>query len=67
MPTGRPTDRSVQVEYDKVSISIPRSTYEKNGYKPEFDRLPVENEYGAAQERRWAMPKGPKGELRPAL
>ena len=51
MPTGRPTDRSVQVEYDKVSISIPRSTYEKNGYKPEFDRLPVENEYGAAQEK----------------
>jgi hypothetical protein len=36
MPTGlfRATDQSAQVEYDGVSIPIPRSTYEKNGYKP---------------------------------
>jgi hypothetical protein len=40
----RTTDQSVQVEYDKVSIPIPQSTYEKNGYKPDFDKLPLEDE-----------------------
>ena len=52
MPTGlfRTADQSVQVEYDKVSIPIPRSTYE-NGYKPDFDKLPLEDEYKAAQEK----------------
>ena len=29
----------------------PRSTYEKNGYKPDFDKLPLEDEYKAAQEK----------------
>jgi hypothetical protein len=53
MPTGlfRTTDQSAQVEYDSVSIPIPRSTYEKNGYKPDFDKLPLEDEYKAAQEK----------------
>jgi hypothetical protein len=53
MPTGLfgTTDQSVQVEYDKVSIPIPRSTYEKNGYKPDFDKLPLEEGYRAAQEK----------------
>ena len=44
-------DQSAQVEYDGVSIPIPRSTYEKNGYKPDFDKLPLEDEYKAAQEK----------------
>ena len=43
--------QSAQVEYDGVSIPIPRSTYEKNGYKPDFDKLPLEVEYKAAQEK----------------
>jgi len=47
----RITDQSVQVEYDKVSIPIPQSTYEKNGYKPDFDKLPLEGEYRAAREK----------------
>jgi hypothetical protein len=53
MPTGlfRTTDQSAQVEYDGVSIPIPRSTYEKNGYKPDFDKLPLEDEYKATQEK----------------
>jgi hypothetical protein len=36
MPTGlfKTPDQSAQVEYDGVSIPIPRSTYEKNGYSP---------------------------------
>ena len=46
-----PDYQSVQVEYDGVSIPIPRSTYEKNGYKPDFDKLPLEDEYKAAQEK----------------
>jgi hypothetical protein len=35
MPTGlfKTLDQSVQVDYDGVSIPIPRSTYENNGYK----------------------------------
>jgi hypothetical protein len=53
MPTGlfKTTDQSVQVDYEGVSIPIPRSTYEKNGYKPDLDKLPLENEYRAAQEQ----------------
>jgi hypothetical protein len=53
MPTGLfiTTDQSVQVEYDGVSIPIPRSTYEKKGYKPDFDKLPFEAEYRAAKEK----------------
>lgn len=48
MPTGlfRTTDQSVQVDYDGVSIPIPGSKYEKAGYKPDFDKLPFEDEYG---------------------
>jgi hypothetical protein len=52
MPTGlfKTTDQSVQVEYDDgVSIPIPGSTYENRGYKPDFDKLPLEEEYWAAQ------------------
>ena len=50
MPTGlfKTADQSVQVEYDGVSIPIPRSTYENRGYKPDFDKL--KDEYRAAQE-----------------
>ena len=51
MPTGlfKTPDQSAQVEYD--GVSIPRSTYEKNGYKADFDKLPLEDEYKAAQEK----------------
>jgi hypothetical protein len=53
MPTGlfKTSDQSVQVDYDGVSIPIPRSTYENNGYKPDFDNLPLEAEYMAAKEK----------------
>ena len=52
MPIGlfKTADQSVQVDYDGASIPIPRSTYEKNGYKPDFDKLPTEDEYNAAQD-----------------
>jgi len=62
MPTElfRTTDQSAQVEYDGVSIPIARSTYEKNGYKPDFDELPLEDEYRAAQEKLRNAPR-PKG------
>jgi hypothetical protein len=52
MPIGlfKTADQSVQVDYDGVSIPIPKSTYEKNGYKPDFDKLPTEDEYKAAQD-----------------
>ena len=48
MPTGlfRTTDQSVQVDYDKVSIPIPRSTYEEAALC-----RPLEEEYRAAQEK----------------
>jgi hypothetical protein len=53
MPTGlfRTTAQSVQVDYDGVSIPIPRSKYEKAGYKPDFDKLPFGDEYKAGQEK----------------
>jgi len=47
----RTDDGSVQVDYDGNNISIPRSKYEKNGYDPAFDELPLEAEYWAAQEK----------------
>ena len=55
MPTGlfRSEDGSVQVEYGTGgSIPIPRSKYEANGYKPDFDKLPSEAEYWAAERKR---------------
>ena len=53
MPTGlfKTTDQSVQVDYNNISIPVPRSTYERNGYKPDFDKLPLEDEYRVAQEK----------------
>jgi hypothetical protein len=59
MPTGlfEALDHSVQVDYDGVSIPIPRSTYEKNGYKPDFDSLPLEAEYRAAKEKLGDVPR----------
>lgn len=52
MPTGlfTTTDGSVHVEYDGVSIPIPRSRYEKAGYQPDLGKLPPEDEYREAQE-----------------
>ena len=41
------------------NIPVPRSKYEENGYKPNFDELPLEADYWAAQEKaqRAAMPR----------
>ena len=59
MPTGlfKTSDQSVQVDYDGVSIPIPRSIYENNGYKPDFDNLPLEAEYMAAKEKLRNVPR----------
>src|SRR5712675_142304 len=59
MPTGlfKTSDQSVQVDYDGVSIPIPRSTYENNGYKPDFDDLPLEAENRAAKEKLGNVPR----------
>ena len=34
------------------NIPIPRSKYEENGYKPDFDKLPSDAEYLAAQKKK---------------
>jgi hypothetical protein len=47
----RTSDGWVQVDYDGTDIPIPRSKYEENGYKPDFDKLPLEADYWAAQEK----------------
>jgi hypothetical protein len=47
----RTNDGEVQVDYDGVSIPIPRAKYEENGYQPAFDSLPTEVDYLAAQEK----------------
>jgi hypothetical protein len=53
MPTGlfKRTDGGVQVDYDKVSIPVPKARYDAAGYKPDFDKLPLEAEYRAAKEK----------------
>ena len=53
MPIGlfKTADQSVQVDYDGISIPVTRSKYEKAGYKPPFDELPLEAEYLATRER----------------
>jgi hypothetical protein len=47
----RTNDGEVQVDYDGVSIPIPRTKYEENGYQPAVDSLPTEVDYLAAQEK----------------
>jgi hypothetical protein len=56
MATGlfRTSDGSVQVDYDGISIPIPRSKYNENGYKPDFNELPLAADYWAAQEEQRA-------------
>ncbi len=53
MPTGlfRTTDGWVQVDYDNVSIPVPKARYDSADYKPDFDKLPLEAEYSAAKEK----------------
>ena len=38
--------------------SDPRSKYEANGYKPDFDKLPSEAEYWAAEKKKEDDAKG---------
>jgi hypothetical protein len=54
MPVGlyRGEEGWVQVDYRTgATIPIPRSKYEANGYKPDFDKLPLEAEYWAAEKK----------------
>jgi hypothetical protein len=55
MPVGlfRSEEGWVQVDYGTgCSIPIPRSKYEANGYKPDFDKLPSEAQYWAAENKK---------------
>jgi hypothetical protein len=59
MPIGlfRTADQSVQVDYEGISILVTRSKYEKAGYKPPFDELPLEAEYLATKEKQDNAPR----------
>jgi hypothetical protein len=61
MPIGlfRTADQSVQVDYDGISIPVTRSKYEKAGYKPPFDELPLEADIWP-QKRSRTIPRRPK-------
>jgi hypothetical protein len=53
MPVGlfRGEEGWAQVDYGTgATIPVPRSKYEANGYKPDFDKLPSEAEYWAAEK-----------------
>jgi hypothetical protein len=39
-----------------TSIPVTRSEYEANGYKPDFDKLPSEAEYCAAEDKKEGCP-----------
>jgi len=50
----------VQVDYGTgTTIPIPRSKYEARGYKPDFDKLPSEAEYWAAENKKEEDAKRP--------
>ena len=63
MPVGRFRSEEgwVQVDYATGNIPIPRSMYEENKSKPDFDKPPSEGVSG-----RKMMPGGPKGKQRAA-
>ena len=55
MPVGlfRDEEGWVQVDYGTgTTIPVPRSKYEANKYKPDFDKLPSEAEYEAAEKKK---------------
>ena len=54
MPVGmfRSEEGWVQVDYGTGNIPIPRSKYDQNKYKPDFDKLPSEAEYWAAEKKK---------------
>ena len=55
MPVGmfRSEEGWVRVDYGTGgSIPITRSKYEENKYKPDFDKLPSEAEYWAAEKKK---------------
>ena len=45
----RSSEGWVQVNYGTSNFPIPREKYEQKGYKPDFDKLPTQAEYQAAQ------------------
>ena len=62
MPVGRFRGEGgwVQVDYGTgPTIPIPRSKYEAKGYKPDFDKLPSEAEYRAAEKKKEHYTKRP--------
>jgi hypothetical protein len=55
MPVGRFRGEGGWVEVDYgtgTTIPVPRSKYEANGYKPDFDKLPSEAEYWATENKK---------------
>ena len=43
----------MRVDYGTgATIPFPRSKYEANGYKPDFDKLPSEAEFWAAEKKK---------------
>jgi hypothetical protein len=55
MPAGvfRSDGGWVHVDYGTgTTIPVTRSKYEANGYKPDFDKLPSEAEYWAAENKK---------------
>ena len=62
MPVGlfRSDGGWVQVDYGtSATIPVLRSKYEANGYKPDFDKLPSEDEYQAAENKKEDPAKRP--------
>jgi hypothetical protein len=61
MPIGRFRGEGGWVEVDYgtgTTIPVTRSKYEANGYKPDFDKLPSEAEYWAAENKKEDDAKG---------
>jgi hypothetical protein len=48
----RDGDNFVMVKYDKHMMTIPRSEYVANGYKPPYDELPTHNLYNDEERKK---------------
>jgi hypothetical protein len=57
----RTSDGWAQAYHDSSTIPVARAKYEEHSYKPDFDSLPLEADFWAAQEEAGSNCRAPSG------